>query len=100
MTLTIFSLCRYKSGITLKELVFISYAGYIRGAVAFGLVLKGDESVPSRAVIVPTALSLVVFSTVVMGSTVSTLSRIFFQKRVVKEIKAKLMESASSEHEE
>ena len=63
----------------MKELVFISYAGFIRGAVAFGLVLKIDESVPHRAVIVTTALSLVVFSTIVMGSTVSTLSRVFFK---------------------
>lgn len=30
----------YKSGIAIKELVFIWYAGMIRGAIAFGLVLK------------------------------------------------------------
>ena len=62
----------------MKELVFIAYAGMIRGAVAFGLVLKIDKSMPNRAVIVTTALCLVVFTTVVMGSTVSTLSRVFF----------------------
>ena len=34
--------CRYKSGINLKELIFIWYAGMIRGAIAFGLVLRID----------------------------------------------------------
>jgi NhaP-type Na+/H+ or K+/H+ antiporter len=62
----------YKSGIDFKQLVFISYAGMIRGAVAFGLVLRIDESVENREVIVTTSLSLVVFTTVVLGSTVAT----------------------------
>ena len=48
--------------------------------MAFGLVLKINENVPNRAVIVTTALTLVVFSTIVMGSTVSTLSNVFFKK--------------------
>ena len=62
----------YKSGISLKELVFMSYAGLIRGAVAFGLVLRIDLSVDNRPVIVTTALVLVVVTTVVLGSTVAT----------------------------
>jgi hypothetical protein len=40
--------------------------------VAFGLVLRIDKSVENRPVIVTTALSLVVFTTVVLGSTVAT----------------------------
>lgn len=36
---------KYKSGIRFKELVFISYAGLIRGAVAFGLVLRIDPKI-------------------------------------------------------
>lgn len=64
----------YKSGIKFKELIFISYAGLIRGAVAFGLVLRIDPSVQNRPVIVTTSLSLVVFTTVVLGSTVATMS--------------------------
>lgn len=32
----------YKSGLSLKDLLFIAYAGMIRGAVAFGLVLRVD----------------------------------------------------------
>jgi len=62
----------YKSGIRFKELIFISYAGIIRGAVAFGLVLRIDESVEHRSVIVTTSLALVCFTTIIMGSTVAT----------------------------
>lgn len=62
----------YKSGIRFKDLVFISYAGLIRGAVAFGLVLRIDMSVANRSVIVTTSLTLVVFTTVILGSTVAT----------------------------
>jgi NhaP-type Na+/H+ or K+/H+ antiporter len=35
-----FKLCKNKSDINFRELVFISYGGMIRGAIAFGLVLK------------------------------------------------------------
>jgi NhaP-type Na+/H+ or K+/H+ antiporter len=68
-------MCGYNSGITLKQLIFISYAGMIRGAVAFGLVLRVDKAIPQRSVIVTTALSLVVFTTVVLGSTVATVGK-------------------------
>jgi len=44
----------------------------IRGAVAFGLVLRIEKSVVNRPVIVTTSLSLVVFTTIVLGSTVAT----------------------------
>ena len=67
----LFELFGYKSGVQLKDLVFISYAGLIRGAVAFGLVLKIHKSVANREVIVTTSLSLVVFSTIFFGGTVS-----------------------------
>ena len=62
----------YKSGIRFKDIIFISYAGMIRGAVAFGLVLRIPNSVANRSVIVTTSLALVVFTTVVMGCTVAT----------------------------
>lgn len=85
----------YKSGIKFKELIFISYAGLIRGAVAFGLVLRIDKSVENRPVIVTTSLTLVVFTTVVLGSTVATMSKCLFgkeiaeKKRLLAEIAAK-----------
>jgi hypothetical protein len=50
----------------------------IRGAVAFGLVLRIDNNIPHRSVIVTSSLSLVIVTTVFCGSTVSTLQRILF----------------------
>jgi hypothetical protein len=69
----------YKSGITFKQLVFIWYSGMIRGAIAFGLVLRIDsKEFANRGVIVTTSLSLVVFTTVVFGSTVGLLQKALF----------------------
>eukprot|EP00347_Sterkiella_histriomuscorum_P013016 403366336 len=78
----ILGLFGYKAGIGLKELTFISYAGMIRGAVAFGLVLKIDHEVTNRSVIITTSLGLVVFTTVFMGSTVALIQRLLFGKDV------------------
>lgn len=78
----ILEICGYKSGIRFKDLIFISYAGLIRGAVAFGLVLRIDKAIENRAVIVTTSLSLVVITTVVLGSTVATVSKVLFGKEI------------------
>lgn len=45
----------------------------IRGAIAFGLVLRIDQAYENRGVIVTSSLLLVVFTTVVNGSTVGLL---------------------------
>jgi hypothetical protein len=66
-----FRLFGYKSGLTNRDLFFVSYAGMIRGAVAFGLVLRIDD-VPNKEVIITTSLSLVAFTTIFFGSTVAT----------------------------
>ena len=50
----------------------------IRGAVAFGLVLRIDDSIANRSVIVTSSLVLVIFTTVFMGSTVSSVQRLLF----------------------
>jgi len=72
----------FRSGIPLKDMIFIWYAGMIRGAIAFGLVLRIDgEKFANRDVIVTTSLSLVVFTTVVFGSTVSLLQRCLKSKK-------------------
>ena len=47
----------------------------IRGAIAFGLVLRIDTAYPNRDVIVTTSLALVIFTTVVFGSTVGIMSK-------------------------
>ena len=93
----------YKSGIGIKELVFISYAGMIRGAVAFGLVLRIDMGVENRSVIVTTSLFIVVFTTVVLGSTVATLGKCLFkaeleEKRRLKALKEGHHDPNSSHH--
>lgn len=75
-TLGLMALARalgYQSDLTWGELVFIWQAGMIRGAIAFGLVLRIDSSYANRGVIITTSLSLVVFTTVVIGSTVGLL---------------------------
>ena len=70
----------YDAEISLRELVFIWYAGMIRGAIAFGLVLRIDGTkFANRDVIVTTSLSLVVFTTVIFGSTVGILSKALFK---------------------
>ena len=74
-------LCGYDSGIKWKEVFFIGYAGLIRGAIAFGLVLRIDGSqVDSRSVIVTTCLTLVVFTTVFFGATVGSMQAFLFPK--------------------
>jgi hypothetical protein len=71
-------LCGRATNTTWKELLFIWYAGMIRGAIAFGLVLRIDKRSPNRSVIVTTSLALVIFTTVVFGSTVGVVSKYLF----------------------
>lgn len=75
-------LCCYErdnpNRLTFKELIFIWYAGMIRGAIAFGLVLRIDESVPAKKLITTTCLTLVVFTTIAFGSTVGVLGSCLF----------------------
>ena len=71
----------YATNTSIKELLFIWYAGMIRGAIAFGLVLKIDKSSPNRSVIVTTSLALVIFTTVVFGSTMAMVSKSLFNDK-------------------
>lgn len=64
--------------LTWKELIFITFAGLIRGAIAFGLVLRMGMEVANRSVIVTSSLTLVVFTTVVCGSTIGVLGKCLF----------------------
>jgi len=54
------------------------FAGMIRGAIAFGLVLRLDDSLPNRSVIVTTSLSLVLVTTLLFGSGMGLLSIFLF----------------------
>ena len=80
----VLKLCGYEEGhpspVNWSELLFIWYAGLIRGAIAFGLVLRIDDSFANRGVIVTTCLTLVLFTTIVFGSTVGLLSKCLFRK--------------------
>lgn len=67
--------------ITWKELLFIYYAGLIRGAIAFGLVLRINPEFTNRSVIVTTCLTLVVFTTIFFGSTVGLLGKFLFKEK-------------------
>jgi len=58
----------------------MGFAGLIRGAIAFGLVLRLDNTLPNRGVIVTTTLSIVLFTTIVFGSVVGIISKCVVQK--------------------
>lgn len=60
--------CKHKKKVTFRELIFISYSGLIRGAIAFALVLKLDDSLKEKKVIITTALILVIVTTLIFGS--------------------------------
>ena len=87
--------CGYESGIAWKEVFFIGHAGLIRGAIAFGLVLRIDGGdVQHRSVIVTTCLTLVVFTTVFFGATVGSMQAFLFPKEHLQED----VDSHASEH--
>ena len=68
-------------GLSVKDLIFISYAGMIRGAVAFGLVLRlyaDNAGLEDRSVIVTSSYFLVLATIVIMGCTVPSVQRILF----------------------
>ena len=82
--LSIAKLCGYEKDnvnkLTYTELTFICFAGLIRGAIAFGLVLRLDPNIYHRSVIVTTCLTLVVFTTVFLGSTIGLLAKCLFHQ--------------------
>lgn len=67
------SICKHKRQVSFRQVLFICYAGLIRGAIAFGLVLKLDGSdlvqPKNLGVIKTTALTLVISTTLIFGST-------------------------------
>jgi len=53
----------------------------IRGAIAFGLVLRIDNAYENRDIIVTTSLSLVVITTVICGCSVASLQKCLFTNK-------------------
>ena len=68
-----------------KELIFICYGGMIRGAIAFGLVLKipANSVNPHRGIIVTTTLALVIITTVVFGSFMPVVQKFLFPPQLI-----------------
>ena len=97
---SLLKLCGYEKNnplrLTFSELAFMWYAGLIRGAIAFGLVLRIDGSFAGRDLIVTTCLSLVVFTTIFFGSTVGLISTCLFAD---KEKKSKQEREADASRE-
>lgn len=55
--------------LTFREITFLAYAAFIRGAIAFGLVENLDEhTFGKKPVVVSSVLCLVIASTVIFGS--------------------------------
>lgn len=71
-----------------KELFFLCYAGFIRGAVAFGLVLRLDEG-PNRSVIITSSLTCVAATILLFGSTVTMIGDCMFGKEVDRDVLVK-----------
>ena len=69
------TLCKHKPRVSFKENLFIYFAGMIRGAIAFALVLNIDDSVQNRSVIVTTTLTLVLVTTLLFGTIMPLLTR-------------------------
>lgn len=69
-------------GLTLKDLVFISFSGQIRGAVVLGLVLRlyqdQSESLNHASVILTSTYFLVIAMIITIGCTVPTVQRLLF----------------------
>ncbi len=69
--------------VSLKEQFFICYAGLIRGAIAFGLVLRLTDIIKDNnklQIIETTALTLVVSTTLIFGSTMSIVQKALLPK--------------------
>jgi hypothetical protein len=78
---TLFMKC-CKKDLKLNELIFITYGGTIRGAIAFGLVLKIPEQPDvfmERGVFITTTLAVVIFTTVGFGTFLKQLQLILFK---------------------
>lgn len=81
----LFRLCNLKGkpDVELNELIFIVYGGMIRGAIAFGLVLKIPDDFKERGAIITTTLALVIITTVVFGSFMPIVQKLLVPAPVI-----------------
>lgn len=64
----------HKRQLIFSEAFFLCIAGMIRGAIALGLVLKLDPSLPNKNVLVTSLLLVVIVTTVLYGTLVPIIS--------------------------
>lgn len=76
-----------ESDVGFRELVFICYGGMIRGAIAFGLVLKipKNSKNPHIGILTTTTLALVIITTVVFGSFMPIVQKCLFPEELVED---------------
>lgn len=80
----LFKACCKMKDIDINELLFITYGGMIRGAIAFGLVLKIDDTIGAdgetvfkeRGCVITTTLACVIITTVGFGSFMPVVQKI------------------------
>ena len=72
-----------KNTLTFKEITFATYAAFIRGAIAFGLVEQLDESYfIHKRVIVSGTMVLVIVTTVLFGSFTPIVLKLLLKSKV------------------
>ena len=71
-----FVICGCKGTFKFKELVFLSYAGMIRGAIALGLAIRASAVFSDYDVFVTSVLSLVIVTTLVFGSFMPLMAKL------------------------
>ena len=79
--INILTLCSHRPRVTMKQNLFIFFAGLIRGAIAFGLVLNIDSKTTNRSVIVTTTLALVLITTLLFGTLMPLLTRVLLEEK-------------------
>lgn len=95
-------LFRHVPKVSFKEQLFICYAGLIRGAIAFGLVLRlsGIITNDKLRIIETTALTLVVSTTLIFGSTMSIVQKALLPKLTEDQIMEQMVSESVAEVEE
>lgn len=76
-------LFRYKKGLTFKEVLFLNFSGVIRGAIAFGLVLRLEVGLTNRSVLITTVLTLVIITTIIFGAIMTLLKTALLDAKVI-----------------
>lgn len=73
---TVSFILNHERELSFNEAIFLYCGGMIRGAIAFGLVLRLDHSLPNRQVIITTSLVLVIATTLLFGTLMPILTKV------------------------